>query len=169
MSTPTLEEQTGPVHRTSRSASALKAERLRESAAVIRQSQQVPSSHRLPPSPKSAEPERDRRGDRRSDLHRREPENMQRRVDRARAERALAQVRDPRWWDRATAGDLERARVAANAPGAPSSSRTEIRNEMRDVAQRRYGTSVSGAIRYERENPHQPPPDIRTANGRSLT
>lgn len=169
MSTSTREEQDAPVDRISRSASALKAERLRESASVIRQSRRVAGSLKTPPPPKPAGPERGRGDDRRPELRRGEPENMQRRMDRMRAERALAQVRDPRWWDRATAGDLERARVAANGPGAPSSSRAEIRNEMRDVAQRRYGTSVSGAIRYERDNPQQPPPDMRTANGRALT
>lgn len=98
-----------------------------------------------------------------------ERESMRDRVDRARAEDVLAKVRTSGWWDGASAGDLERARAIANSPGTSSGSRSAIRGEMESVAQRRYGVSVDGAIRYERENPNQPPPDIRAPQGRSIS
>lgn len=82
------------------------------------------------------------------------------RVDRARAQRVLSSVRDTGWWNGASAQDLERARSIANAAGTPASSRAAINSQMQHVANARYGTDVRGAIRYERENPTQPPPDV---------
>src|SRR5699024_12011371 len=85
--------------------------------------------------------------------NRRELESVQERADRVRAERALAQVRDPRWWDRASAGDLERARVAANASGVAPGNRARVRHEARAGAQRRYGASGEGGSARQREQP----------------
>lgn len=85
---------------------------------------------------------------------------MQERIDQARAERALAQVRDSAWWTRASVGDLERAQQAASMTNSPASH--QIRAQMEDTARARYGTNVRGAIKYERENPNQPPPDVRS-------
>lgn len=85
---------------------------------------------------------------------------MQDRVDQVRAERTLAQVRDSAWWTRASVGDLERAQQAASMSNSPASH--QIRAQMEDTARSRYGTDLRGAIKYERENPNLPPPDVRS-------
>ena len=85
---------------------------------------------------------------------------MRERVEQARAERVLAQVRDSSWWTRASVGDLERAQHAASMSNSPASH--QIRARMEDTARARYGTDLRGAITYERENPNQPPPDVRS-------
>lgn len=179
MSTPTVDEPVRQQTRPEQPRRAIDVARLRQRAAAVRRARphpdRSPAAHvesRDAAARQRAIPLRDLREDepraRRNPNvktgrtpHRRELESVQERTDRVRAERALAQVRDPRWWDRASAGDLEQARLAANASGAAPGNRAAIRNEMREVAQRRYGTSVDGAILYERENPRQPPPDVR--------
>ena len=93
----------------------------------------------------------------------RDLESVRERTERARAAETLAKVNTSGWWDNATAGDLERARKVAAAPSAGAGTRSAIQRQMADVSQRRYGTSVDGAIRYERDNPNQPPPDMRGA------
>lgn len=181
MSTPILHEPDLTQDR-SRTESAVNVDHLRERAAAIRRAR--PHTGRARPGPDQAnEPRASERGEwpmvaqerenfeaargredqRGSQLRRRDLESVRERTDRARAEEALAKVRNTGWWDNATAGDLERVRTVANATGTPSSSRAAIRNEMQDVSQRRYGSSVDGAIRYERENPNQPPPDMRSS------
>jgi len=187
MSTPTVDEPVRQQVRPEPPRRAIDVDRLRRSQAAVRRARphpdRSPAAHaesRDTAARQRAIPLRELRDDERSSRrnpyakaggapNRRELESVQERADRVRAERALAQVRDPRWWDRASAGDLERARVAANASGVAPGNRAAIRNEMREVAQRRYGTSVDGAILYERENPRQPPPDIRSSGGRTLT
>lgn len=84
-------------------------------------------------------------------------------VERARAQQALRAVQDPSWWNRASASDLERVRAIANHAG--STHRQAIHGQMQDVARTRYGTTVSGAIQYERSNPSQPPPDVAHTRG----
>lgn len=175
MSTPTVEERRGRTVQAT--TGALRAEGLRERAAAIRRSTSRPAPsesgrpyRRVVPGVstpkheetgrKSGERRREAPGERGPASRRRDLQSVRERLDRARAEEMLAKVRSSEWWDTATAGDLEKARRIANASGAPASSRTAIRTEMQDVAQRRYGSSVEGAIRYERENPNQPPPDI---------
>lgn len=183
MSTPTASARQGRRQRPS--DGVLRAERLRERAAEMRRSSPHPQARAAQPTQPSAGDARSRidrpegvrvADDRRHGEslgrgptpRRRELANVRDRMDQARAEDLLAKVRTSGWWDNATAGDLERARRVASAAGTPASSRTAIRTEMQDVAQRRYGSSVDGAIRYERENPNQPPPDMRPSHGRTL-
>lgn len=183
MSSPTVDDRERRTRR--QSDGALRVERLRERAAEMRRSAPHPEARVAPqlwPRIDLAESRTDRRdGDRSANdqrrdespgrgpaPRRRELENVRDRMDRARAEDLLTKVRTSEWWDNATAGDLERARRVASAGGTPPSSRAAIRTEMQDVAQRRYGSSVDGAIRYERENPNQPPPDLRPSHGRTL-
>lgn len=185
MSTPTVAEPVRQQIRPEHPRRAVDVDRLRQRAAAVRRARphpaRSPAAHaddRGTAARLRAIPLRELREDERSARrntnakagapHRRELESVKERADRVRAERALAQVRDPRWWDRASAGDLEQARRAATASGVAPGSRAAIRNEMREVAQRRYGTSVDGAILYERENPRQPPPDMRSRGGRAL-
>ncbi|MGO1764139.1 MAG: hypothetical protein ACTHZJ_05475 [Brevibacterium yomogidense] len=143
------------------------SERLRVAAAAVRRAAPAAPErrdHLAGPRPVITQERRelDARLDlRAAETRRVNRESMRDRVNRARAESVLARVRTSGWWDNATAGDLEQARAIANAPGTPSVNRSAIRGEMESVAQRRYGGSVDGAIRYERENPNQPPPDIR--------
>lgn len=182
MSSPTVDDRER--RRRRQDDGALRVERLRERAAEMRRSAPHPQS-RLGPQPwprtDLAESRTDREDARSVDdrrrnespgrgpaPRRRELENLRARMDRVRAEDLLAKVRTSEWWDTATAGDLERARRVASASGTPPSSRAAIRTEMQEVAQRRYGSSVDGAIRYERENPNQPPPDVRPSHGRTL-
>ena len=186
MRPPALDEQTARTRRADRIESSLRAERLRERAAAIRGlrrgthnisvsratgdgagSRERPG--RMSEWNPSTQRSRDQAEKRESQNRRRDLESVQARVDRARAAAVLSSVRTAGWWDKATAGDLERAVTVANAPETPASSRVAIRTEMQDVTQRRYGTSVDGAIRYERENPQQPPPDIRNNAGRVLS
>ena len=87
--------------------------------------------------------------------------SVRERVDDARAAQALANVRDPGWWNRATVGDLERAQAAAQSTAASAGNRAAIQSQMNNVARQRYGTDVQGAIQYEGRNPGQPPPDMR--------
>lgn len=187
MSTPTVDEPVRRQTRPEQPRRAIDVDRIRQRAAAVRRARPHPdrspavqAESRGTAARQRAIPLHELREDERSARrkpnakagnapHRRELESVQERTDRVRAERALAQVRDPRWWDRASAGDLERARLAANASGVAPGSRAAIRSEMREVAQRRYGTSVDGAILYERENPRQPPPDMRFSGGRALT
>lgn len=89
--------------------------------------------------------------------------SMRERVERARAQQALRAVQDPSWWNRASASDLERMRAIANR--AASTRRQAIHGQMQHVARTRYGTTVSGAIQYERSNPSQPPPDVTHTRG----
>lgn len=187
MSTPTVDEPARQQTQSEHPRRAVDADRLRQGAAAVRRARphpdRSPEAHAESRSTAARQrviPLRDLREDETSARrtlnpktgkapHRRELESVQERADRVRAERALAQVRDPRWWDRASAGDLEQARLAASASGVAPGNRAAIRNEMREVAQRRYGTSVDGAILYERENPRQPPPDRCFVGGRALT
>lgn len=105
---------------------------------------------------------RERRDERLGTARRtRDLESVRERTERARAAETLAKVNTNGWWDNATAGDLERARKVAAVPGAGAGTRSAIQRQMADVSQRRYGTSVDGAIRYERDHLNQPPPDMR--------
>lgn len=180
MSTPTLEETRPRMQQLS--AGEQKAARLRERAAEVRRQtphrslaerdaegrRRLPEEHRREAAAddRAAKPRSPREPAERAPERRKlEMKAVRDRMGQRRAEAVLANVRASGWWDNATAGDLERARRIANESGTPAANRSAIRNEMREVSQRRYGTSVDGAIRYERENPHQPPPDVQTSSG----
>ena len=191
MSTPTLDTQYQRPPRAWQSDSERRAERLRGGAAAIRRTPPHPRAHveqrdmlREPAATPEVRATRERRGEqaaaareeRRDAVPRdrseerpgparrtRDLESVRERAERARAAETLAKVNTSGWWDNATAGDLERARKVAAAPSAGAGTRSAIQRQMADVSQRRYGTSVDGAIRYERDNPYQPPPDMRGA------
>lgn len=89
-----------------------------------------------------------------------DPRELQERVEERRAAQALRDVRDPAWWNKATAQDIERVQAIAQHGGASPAARQRITSKMNEVAQARYGTDVDGAIRWERSNPTQPPPAV---------
>lgn len=100
----------------------------------------------------------------RRDEQRATDRSMAQRVEDERAAQVLRQVQDPAWWNRATAADLQTAQAVVQRGAANPATRARIDREMQHVARTRYGTSVQGAIEYERTHPTMPPPDLTQAH-----
>lgn len=103
--------------------------------------------------------------ERQDDARAKAREDIERRAREERGRRAVANVRDPAWWNKASAEDIERMQRLGQSRDIPPAARAAVNARMQHVASTRYGTTVQGAIQHERMNPNQPPPDISRGEG----